>query len=198
MKAEFKELRPFIHQFRLIDMPFTLADILNEVNSYDWKNWRDVNGTRYKESYPSKFGPIVSNLRNFFVSEAFQNQLLTTMSQRPEFFGNYWRDDQTLFKNKLGPIFECDMDTPGFQMSPHLDDRGLVIVGMCHFIKDDDPRQSSTFYSSESGDDPLRMPTGFGIGWVNANLHNTWHSGHNQSDQNRFSIKFGTRINFKS
>jgi hypothetical protein len=179
-------------------MPYTIDDILNEVNSYDWQQWKDVNGTRFKQALPDQLGPIVNNLRNFFVSDEFQEQLLSLMSQRPEFYGSYWRDNQTLFKNKLGPIFECDMDTPGFTMQPHLDDRGLVIVGMCHFIKDDDPKQSTTFYTSESASDPLRMPTGNGIGWVTANLHNSWHSGHNISDQNRFSIKFGVRINFKS
>jgi len=193
MHAEFKEIRPFIYQFRLVDIPFSISDILTEVNDV-WPTWPNLNNTRYKLTHSENFGPIVQSLHNFFCSKDFQNQLIDTLGQNELFWKSYWKHNPERFKNKLSSIFEGDMDTPDFYMGPHLDNRALVAVGMCHFIDSDDPAQSTTFYSNEQGDDPVRMPTGFGVGWMCANLHNTWHSGKNYSTKNRFSIKFGSQI----
>lgn len=198
MHVEFKEVRPFIHEMKLVDMSFTVDDILNEVNSTDWKEWDCLLDTRYKCSWSnSTFGPIINELRMFFVSEEFQSQIIDTLGQRETFFTEYWKHDKQKFKDKLTPLFECDVDLPGFYMQPHLDNRALVAVGMCHFIKDPDKNQSTVFYSSEQQTNPLYMPTGHGVGWLSANLHNTWHSGQNNSNSNRFSIKFGSQISFK-
>jgi hypothetical protein len=190
MHAEFKEIRPFIYQFRLVDIPFSISDILAEVNDV-WPTWPHLNDTRYKLVNP---GPIVQSLHGFFCSKDFQNQLIDTLGQNEVFWKSYWKHNPEKFKNKLSPIFEGDMDTPHFYMGPHLDNRALVSVGMCHFVNGDDPAQSTTFYTTEQADDPIRMPTGFGVGWVCANLHNTWHSGQNYSTKNRFSVKFGNQI----
>lgn len=195
MHAEFNELRPFVHDLKLVNIPFTIDEILNEVANADWRSWQSVNDTRYKTWKP--FGPISQSLNEFFNSKQFQEQLLDTVSHRIEFYRDYWSSSREQLLSKTSPIFEYNVDTPHFIMRPHLDNRELMIVGMCHFIRDDDPNQSTTFYSSEQCVDPIRMPTGFGIGWMGANLHNTWHSGHNMSNQNRFSIKFGTKMNFK-
>jgi hypothetical protein len=193
MHAEFKEIRPFIYQFRLVDIPFSISDILAEVDSV-WATWPHMNNTRYKLTNFKNFGPIIKSLHTFFCSNDFQNQFINTIGKNELFWKSYWKHDIVQFKNKLSPIFEGDMDMTNFHMPPHLDNRALVAVGMCHFINGDDPNQSTTFYTTEHKTDPIRMPTGFGVGWACANLHNTWHSGQNYSDKNRFSIKFGSEI----
>lgn len=195
MHAKFTEIRPFIYKFELVNLPFSIQDILAEVEPC-WATWPHLNHTRYKLTHSEKRGPIVQSLHDFFSSKDFQNQLIDTLGQNELFWKSYWKHNPEQFKNKLTSIFEGDMDTPGFHMGPHLDNRAIVAVGMCHFIDGDDPAQSTTFYSTEQGDDPIRMPTGFGVGWASANLHNTWHSGQNHSTQNRFSIKFGNQISF--
>lgn len=198
MHAEFKEVRPFVHEFKLVDMPFTLKGMQKEIESTDWTKWDCILDSRYKCSWSqSTFGPIFSELRMFFTSQDFQDQILNVISSDESFFNEYWKTDRTNFKNRVMPVYECDIDKPGFVMQPHIDNRIQVIVGMCHFISEDDTKQSTTFYTDNQCSNPLRMPTGFGVGWVAANLHNTWHSGHNLSDQNRMSIKFGTQLNFK-
>jgi hypothetical protein len=193
MHAEFKEIRPFIYQFRLVDIPFSISDILAEVNDV-WPTWPHLNNTRYKLVHSKNFGPIVQSLHDFFCGNDFQNQFIDILGQNELFWKSYWKHDPIKFKNKLSPIFEGDMDTPHFYMGPHVDNRAIVSVGMCHFIDSDDPAQSTTFYTTEQADNPIRMPTGFGVGWACANLHNTWHSGQNYSTKNRFSVKFGNQI----
>ena len=193
MHAEFEKVRPFIYQFRLVDIPFSIQDILAEVNDV-WQTWPNLNNTRYKLIHSENFGPIVQSLHDFFCGKDFQNQLIDTLGQDELFWKSYWKHNPERFKNKLAPIFEGDMDKPNFYMGPHLDNRALVAVGMCHFVIGDDPAQSTTFYTTEDQQDPIRMPTGFGVGWICANLHNTWHSGQNYSTQNRFSVKFGSQI----
>lgn len=196
MIAEFLEVKPFVHEMRLKDLPFTIDEILNEVNSTDWRQWNKIYNFRYTCPWSkSTFGPIISHLRDFFVSNEFQNQIIDTIGQRDQFWSEYWKHDKTKFKARLRPVFECDMDVPGFVMNPHLDNRSIVVLGMCHFTKND-PSVSTVFYSSKDGDDPIIMPTGHGVGWVAANLNDTWHSGHNNSESNRFSIKFGSQIDF--
>jgi hypothetical protein len=195
MFAEFKEIKPFVHEMKLVDMSFTVDDILDEVNSADWQNWHCISNTRYSCPWSkATFGPIISELRNFFVSKQFQDQLIDTLGQQETFWTEYWKHDKQQFKNRLRPLFECDMDLPGFVMQPHLDNRSLVAVGMCHFTKTDNV--STIFYTNEQQANPLHMPAGHGVGWLAANLHNTWHSGHNNSSANRFSIKFGSQIDF--
>ena len=191
MQAEFLEIRPFIYQFKLIDVPFSLQDVLAEVST------PTIDNTRHKINQFKNFGPIVESLSAFFCSNEFQTQLINIVSQNKLFWDSYWKHNPVIFKNNLSPIFEGDLDAPGFFMGPHLDNREIVTVGMCHFIDGDDPLQSTTFYTSEDRSNPIRMPTGFGVGWACANLHNTWHSGRNDSNKNRFSIKFGSELLFR-
>ena len=197
MQAKFKKIRPFVYQFDLVDIPFALTDILTEVN-YHYLQWPTANlkgGKRHslKRSNVNDSQPILRDLCEFFCSEEFQSQLVDTIDQDKMFYEHYWKTDKIKFRNGLESMFIGCLDTPGVSIDPHLDNRELVIAGMCHFIDGDDPLQSTVFYTNENCDNPIRMHTGFGVGWVCANLHHTWHSAQNASDKNRFSIKFGCR-----
>lgn len=196
MHAEFTKIKPFLHEFKLVNVPFTKEEILTEINSYEYKSWRSLLN-RYITHNPSDAGPLVNQIVNFLISPEFQNQMLDVIASDPEFWGDYWREDPIKFKKYIEPVIELDIDEPGFYMTPHVDDRSMILVGMCHLVEQDDPLQSSYFYTSEEGDNPLRMKTGFCVGWLSANLHNTWHSGQNKSLTNRASLKFGTRLHFK-
>jgi hypothetical protein len=90
MHAEFKELQPFVHEFKLVNMPFTLNDILAEVQASNWCTWKSLNNTRYKDWRP--FGPISTSIQTFFSSAEFQEQLIGVMDQRPEFHNDYWHE----------------------------------------------------------------------------------------------------------
>ena len=66
---------------------------------------------------------------------------------------------------------------------------------MCYLIPGDDPKQSTTFYADEKRSDPVRMKTGFGVGWVAAGMNDAWHDGHNLSNQDRYVILSGLSLN---
>ena len=85
-------------------------------------------------------------------------------------------------------------DMPGYLIRTHTDDRMHVLQGMIYFIDGDDPAQSTTVYRSFEGDDPLRIPTGSGVGYFAANTNYSWHSGHNASAVDRYSLVFGIRL----
>jgi hypothetical protein len=85
-------------------------------------------------------------------------------------------------------------DTPGYFIRPHTDDRMHVLQGMIYFIDGDDPAQSTMTYTTFEGDNPLRIPTGSGMGYFAANTNTSWHSGQNSSAQDRYSMVFGIRL----
>jgi hypothetical protein len=62
---------------------------------------------------------------------------------------------------------------------------------MMFFNPVDDPRQSTSFYASESGDGPIQMSSQLGQGWYTANWHKSWHKGSNASNRTRYAVKFG-------
>jgi hypothetical protein len=191
MQAEFFEVRPFVYNFKLVNMPFTPEELQLEVASYDTTG-PSTYSNRYEQA--NNFGPIFLYLKTFFTSKDFQNQLVSTFSQNPDFYGKHWRNGIIERSKIVSPFFDINIDSPGFAMDIHLDNRELILVGMCHFINADDPDQSTIFYTTETGENPLRIPTGFGCGWVAANLHNTWHSGQNLSNKVRISAHFGISI----
>ena len=86
-------------------------------------------------------------------------------------------------------------DCPGYSIRIHTDDRMHVVQGMIYFINGDDPDQSTVTYTTKAGDDPYRVPTGNGIGYFAANTNDSWHTGQNASNQDRYSLIFGIRLN---
>ena len=123
----------------------------------------------------------------------FKNQIISTLYQESLFPG-YWGLNQERMMDRTFIYGIYTLDKPGYSIRIHTDDRLHIAQGMIYFIPTDDPDQSTTFYTSFEGDNPMRIPTGPGLGYVAANTNNSWHTGKNSSNEDRYSLIFGIRL----
>jgi hypothetical protein len=97
-------------------------------------------------------------------------------------------------KQNTRAFCEVLRDLPGLTTSIHVDHRSCVTAGMLFFNPTDDAEQSTSFYTSEQGQAPMRMSSKIGNGWYTANWHKSWHEGGNTSENVRYAMKFGLHL----
>lgn len=123
--------------------------------------------------------------------------LLAEMSEQIEFQGKWGLEykEQIINNTSLSCHFICDK--PGFDTDVHVDHRTQVCTGMLFFNKIDDPNQSTTFYTSPSKDNPVRISSECGNGWYAANTQDNWHVGANNTQHNRYALLFLHKLSLK-
>ena len=123
--------------------------------------------------------------------------LLLDMTNHPEFKHKWCLEysEQLVNNTKTSCMFICDK--PGYNIDTHVDSRMQVCTGMLFFNYDNDPNQSTTFYTSHSKDNPLLMTSQYGTGWYAANTHDCWHSGANNTQRKRYAIIFINTLDLK-
>ena len=181
-------------------------------------NWRLIN--RLKIDYPWTQEEIYNALENEIyegdvrsycnnpTSTILKELLDRTIKKIPELFAEMCNQDQ--FKNDTWHLDNTEQmtnntdvlcslfrDSPGFTTDIHLDSRMTVCSGMLFFNKEDDPTQSTTFYTSPTGNDPIRISSQYGNGWYSANTGYSYHCGSNNSLHNRYSVMFYNKLNLK-
>ena len=195
MQIAFQKQRDFIYTLQL-DLPWTNQEIVNELKK---ETWQPDQAGYSQNSFPTRFRvqnprqPICQSIQQYVEQGNFKRTILDTLWATP--FPGIWgvdvdRMDRITF---IYGIFT--KDCPGYSIRIHTDDRMHVLQGMIYFIEGDDPDQSTTTYTTFEGDNPLRIPTGSGAGYFAANTNYSWHTGQNASDQDRYSIIFGIRLN---
>ena len=196
MQAVFKKQRDFIYTFNL---PLSTSNdvILKELQQEPWIP--DEAGYN-QSSFPTRFrvrsvqSLILQELEQYVEHGEFKSLILTELYKNNT-FGAIWgvspeRMDAMTF---IYGLFTKDL--PGYNIRIHTDDRMHVVQGMIYFIPTDDPDQSTIFYTSLEGNNPMRISTGPGAGYFAANTNNGWHTGKNASTQDRYSLIFGIRLN---
>jgi len=172
-------IRPFTFSLNM-NLPYTVDEVNNEIKSYDFTplgKGRHISGFRSK---------ILDEMQQVIIDHSFLDEFY-----KFDEFRQMW-PTLTLEELKNKTSFNCALykDSPGFSMGSHLDSRQLVVVGMIFLNPTNIPEQNTVLYSNKLKDNPQNLPSGLGDGWVMANAHNTWHSGGNQSTQDRYSILF--------
>ena len=168
-----------------LDMPYTYEEVLNELHTCEFN---EIHTHRYNSEMTAT--KILSEIKQLIVDYSFIDKFYEI------------KDFQLLWNNvskeelKKKCKFNCSLhlDKPKFSLTPHLDSRQIVIVGMIFFNPVNDIKQNTVLYDTENMLNPQYVPSSFGEGWVMANAHNTWHSGGNSSDQDRYSILFSYTI----
>ena len=195
MQINFQKQRDLLYTFKL-DLINSIDVILKELQQESWSP--DEAGYN-QNSFPTRFrvrqvrGSILHKLEQYVEHGEFKSLILTELYKNKS-FGSIWglspeRMDKMTF---IYGIFTKDL--PTYNIGIHTDDRMHVVQGMIYFIPTDDTDQSTTFYTSVEGDDPMRIPTGPGAGYVAANTNNSWHTGKNSSTEDRYSLIFGIRL----
>ena len=195
MQALFVKQRDYIYTFQF-DLSCANATILHALQQETWQP--DEAGyaqndfeTRYRLTQPVDSRLIA--IQDCIQNNDFKNQIISTLYQESLFPG-YWGLSQERMMDQTFIYGVYTLDRPGYSIRTHTDDRMHVAQGMIYFIPTDDPDQSTTFYTTFEGDNPMRIPTGPGAGYVAANTNNSWHTGKNSSDKDRYSLIFGIRL----
>jgi hypothetical protein len=196
MQAVFKKQRDYIYTFQF-DLPCPNATILHTLQQETWQPDRAGYAqndfeTRYRLTHPTDSRLIA--IQDCIQNNDFKNQIISTLYQE-QLFPGYWGLSQERMMDQTFIYGVYTLDKPGYSIRIHTDDRLHVVQGMIYFIPTDDPDQSTTFYTTFEGDNPMRIPTGPGLGYIAANTNNSWHTGKNASTQDRYSLIFGIRLN---
>ena len=196
MQVYFHKLRDDVYSIKL-ELPYTNAEIVNELKVENWEE--DIAGYG-QNSFPTRFrirqvqSNILREIEQYVEHGKFKHHIIDQLYQYPG-FAAMWGVDPAKMDQQTFIYGVFTKDLPGYFIRPHTDDRMHVVQGMIYFIPIDDPDQSTTFYTTFGGDNPMRIPTGPGAGYVAANTNNGWHAGKNASTQDRYSLIFGIRLN---
>ena len=195
MQINFQKQRDYIYTFNL-SLPHTNDKILSALQQETWT--ADQAGyaqnsfsTRYRLTHPKN--SVLTEIQQWIDHGDVKKQIINQLYQEPLCPG-YWGLSQERMMDQTFIYGIYTLDRPGYSIRIHTDDRLHVAQGMIYFVPTDDSDQSTTFYTSIDGDNPMRIPTGPGAGYVAANTNNSWHTGKNASTQNRYSLIFGIRL----
>ena len=195
MQVFFNKQRNFIYTFKL-DLPYSNSEIIDELKIENWQE--DVAGYS-QNSFPTRFRlkeltqPKLKEIEHYVEHGDFKQTIINELWSTQ--FPGYWgvSAERMMSMTHLYGVFT--KDCPGYSIRIHTDDRMHVVQGMIYFIPLDDPDRSTTFYTTFDCDNPMRIPTGPGAGYIAANTNNSWHTGKNSSSEDRYSLIFGIRLN---
>jgi len=193
MKAIFNKQRQFVYSIDF-EIAFTNEQIQNGLQTLDWNNAASNSFKNRYEIYHIPTENVLSSVKQSLTSNQFKRTIIDLLYQDKEFV-DCWQIDAEKMYNNTNTFATFVLDKPGYTTNYHLDNRRIVATGMQYFINDDDPNQSTYFYTSSKGEGELRMMTGFNRGWLMGNLHTTWHRGFNLSTSDRYAVLFGLIIN---
>lgn len=192
MQIHFNKIRDFVYEVNL-DITDSRADLIKDLETEYWTPDQDNLIERYYLEWGSIQSPRLQKLRDYACSDEFRYSVIDQLYNEPLFSG-YWSigpDRMKQVTNSFGTILR---DQPGYHCGLHLDNRLLVATGMIYFCEQDDYDISTEFYTSCDKTDPVRITTGFGRGWVAANMHDSWHDGWNRSVHDRYSMIMGVSL----
>ena len=194
MQVNFHKLRDDVYSIKL-ELPYTNAEIVNELKVENWEE--DVAGYG-QNSFPTRYRlrqvtqPKLLEIEHYVEHGDFKQQIVDTLWKT--LFSGYWGVTAEKMMRITHIYGTFTKDLPGFNIRIHTDDRMHVVQGMIYLIDGDDPNQSTYMYSDKNGNNSLRMQTGHGVGYFAANTNDSWHTGQNTSEVDRYSMIFGIRL----
>ena len=178
--------------------------LINELTViWPWKQ-EEVYFALEKEKYIGDYRAYCSSPESPILKELLSNvknkvpDLLLEMSEQDQFKNDTWHlEYREQLLNNTNIACSLLRDLPGFTTDIHIDSRMTVCSGMLFFNSFDDPTQSTIFYTSVTGKDPVRISSEYGKGWYSANTSYSFHCGSNTSLRNRYAVIFTNVLNLK-
>jgi hypothetical protein len=199
-------LRPGLYGLA-VSLDHDYATIIQALALEDWQSHADrkdgagLAGDPYTErsGLLNPKSQVLKNIMDFISSDSVKEQLVNFVYETQ---GDYisslwegWSKEQMLYHTFWGCMF--NRDQPGFHIPLHVDTRLQVATAMVYFVEEDDPNQSTVYYTSSQGDNPLRISNKFGNGVLHINDHTAWHEGYNRSNVTRYSLICGLLLKVK-
>jgi len=172
-----------------LDTGNTQEQVHSELVALDWNLAQQSVQPNRLEMGPEPTSPCLKTILNYLRSPEVKNQVIDQLYEGEIY--SYWSIDPDDMKRITvsGGMFV--LDRPGFICRRHVDSRSLISTGMIMFGAEDNPDQRTFFYRDNTTKERYwESSSKFERGWINANLHNTWHEGYNNSTQDRYSYLF--------
>lgn len=199
-------LRPGLYSLS-VSLDNDYDTVINALDSENWQAHADrkedagLSGNPYaqRSGLLNPKSQVLKDIMKFVNSDSVKDQLVNFVY---DIQGDYisslwegWSKEQMLQYTFWGCMF--NKDQPGFHIPLHIDTRLQVATAMIYFSKEDDPDQSTVYYTSNKFDDPLRINNAFGNGVLHINDHTAWHEGYNKSNVTRYSLICGLLLKVK-
>jgi len=190
------KLRNFVYQLE-VDMPIGYTEMVNLLKAETWPHDEIGYGqsdlaARYRLNNP--VNPVLSQILDTISRGEFKQYIIDKLYSEAHFPG-MWGVSPEKMSAITFMYAGYVKDQPGHLIRIHTDDRMHVVQGMIYFIDGDDADQATTFYTARDHQNPIRITTGHGLGFIAANTNDGYHAGHNVSKQDRYSVIFGLRLN---
>lgn len=199
-------LRPGLYGLA-VSLDYDYDTVITTLDSEDWQAHADrkedagLSGNPYAEraGLLNPKSQVLKDIMGFVNSDSVKEQLVNFVYDTQ---GDYisslwegWSKEQMLQYTFWGCMF--NRDQPGFHIPLHIDTRLQIATAMIYFVEEDDPDQSTVYYTSNKFDDPLRINNTFGNGVLHINDHTAWHEGYNKSNITRYSLICGLLLKVK-
>ncbi len=196
MEIHFNKIRDFVYEVDL-DIPYSYSEIFSDLINEDWI---PISGTygefdsikRYKTDWILKSTKL-KDIRDYACSDQFRRCVVDRFYEESE-FGNMWGIDSDHMFRSTTTFSWFLRDSPGYHCGIHLDSRTQVATSLIFLADHDNADIGTEFYTTNTRENSIRIPTGFGRGWIAANTYNSWHDGWNRSQCDRYSMIIGLML----
>ena len=195
-KLTYQQIRYQVWQIHL-HLPYTREEIITALEPQPWAvmpgspdTWKDLR----LHLTPPYNNPILNDIHQNLSSLEHRANLVNYLYDTVPMLQNRWGMDRETMTQRTSSHCSFMCDKPGFYQPIHTDYRLLVATGMVFLCASDDPRLSTSFYDDSSGNNPIRITTDFCDGWWHVNDGESWHGGHNTTDQDRYSMMIGLTL----
>lgn len=184
-----------------LPLPYSYDVIVREFENEEWTNHADSevksnDGLAHRAVLPAPKSLILKEILEFVSSDKVKNQIIQQLYKDfPSIQSDWegWTPEQMSKATVWGGQFL--KDSPGYLLEKHLDTKLQVATGLIYFTENDNPDIATTYYTDKTGADPLRISTNFCNGVIHINSYNTWHSGHNKTNKDRYLMIVGLLLN---
>lgn len=161
----------------------------SEIISYlEQETWQDHPAAGLRKHCRNPKNTKLQEIIEFLQSDEITKQILQAQHDLNSDIFNRW--DMTLdsMYHQTTTYVYFGVDYPGSHIHCHLDQLKLLFTGLTYFTNKDNELASTRFYDSPNKENLFRSTTNFGDGFMQANLHNTWHEGGNGTDELRYFL----------
>ena len=196
----YQQVRAQVWQVHL-HLPYTREQVITALDAQPWAvtpgspdSWQD----RRLRLNPPFDNPILRDIHHNLCSPEHRANLVNYFYDTVPMFKSRWGMDRETMIQRTFAHGDFICDKPGFHQDIHTDYRLLVATGMVFLCANDDPGFSTSFYDDRAGNNPTRITTDFCDGWWHVNDGDSWHGGHNATDQDRYSIMIALTLSWPS
>jgi hypothetical protein len=190
----FMIISQYINDWRLLScltatFPYTQEEVYEALQKEEYQ------GEDYRRICNEIKSPILQEIHKTVTDNI--PSLVEGLTKFSDFVEHWGLDDINTLTSNLKTFCKFICDKPGFTTGIHIDNKSQVCTGMLFFNETDDPAQSTSFYTSLNGDNPLRISSQYGNGWFSANTYWGYHIGANNSQRDRYALLFISSLDLK-